>query len=275
MKTRKKLTTTFIFFVLCVVTSATLIPFLWMISASLKTNTEVFSVPFRWIPETLQFNNYIEIWTKIPFAQQIFNTFKISTIITIIQLFTSSFAAYGFAKIPFRGRNALFFLYVATIAVPWQAYMIPQFMMMTQLGLVNSHLSLILLRSFSAFGVFLMRQFFMSIPDELCEAARIDGLNEYGIYYRIILPLSKPIIATLSIFTFVSIWNDFMGPFIYINDRDLQTIQLGLRMFATEFSADYALIMAASVVSIIPTTILFIFLQRFFIEGLAAGGMKE
>lgn len=275
MKKRKMIKSSIIFLILCILTSVMLIPFLWMLSASLKTDAEVFSIPFKWLPETPMFQNYIEIWERIPFVQQLGNTFKLSFIITIIQLFTSSFAAYAFAKIKFRGREALFFLYVATIAVPWQGYMIPQFMMMRDLGLVNTHLSLILLRSFNAFGVFLMRQFFMGIPDELCEAARIDGLSEYGIYYRIILPLSKPVIATLSIFTFVSIWNDFMGPFIYLNDNSLKTIQLGLRMFATEYTADYSLIMAASIISLIPITILFLCLQKFFIEGLIAGSVKE
>ena len=152
--------------------------------------------------------------------------------------------------------------------------MVPQFIMMRQFGLVDNHASLILLQAFSAFGVFLLRQFFVSIPDEILDAARIDGMSEYGIYFRIMLPLSKPALATLTIFTSVAVWNDFMGPLIYLNSQHLKTIQVGLRMFIQQYSADYALIMAAALVSLIPVIILFLALQRFFIAGIATTGVK-
>ena len=152
--------------------------------------------------------------------------------------------------------------------------MVPQFALMGKLGLTNSHLGLILMQAFSAFGVFLMRQFMMSIPTELLEAARIDGLTEYGIFFRIALPLAKPGIATLVIFTFVNIWNDFMGPLIYLNSTELKTIQLGIRMFITQYGAEYALIMAASVLSLIPVLVIFVLCQKWFVEGITAGGVK-
>lgn len=145
---------------------------------------------------------------------------------------------------------------------------------MRYMGLNNTHLAIILLQAFSAFGVFLMRQFYQGVPDELCEAARIDGLSEYGIWARIMLPLSKPALSTLTIFTFVATWNDFLGPMIYLTDTKLKTIQIGLRMFISQYSAEYGLIMAASVVSIIPVVIVFLALQKYFVQGVAASGIK-
>ena len=265
---------TLIFLMLAFLSFIVLIPFLWMLSSSLKLDNEVFSVPIQWIPTSPRWANYLDIWKQIPFLTFYKNTAKLTLIITLLQLFTSSLASYGFAKMKFPGRNALFIAYIATIAVPWQVYMVPQFILMKNVGLVDTHMSLILLQAFTAFGVFLLRQFYMSIPEELSEAARIDGLSEYGIYARIILPLSKPSLATLTIFTFVNTWNDFMGPLIYLNSTKLKTIQLGLRMFISQYAADYGLIMAASVVAVVPVVVLFLFTQRFFIEGIATTGLK-
>ncbi len=251
-----------------------LVPYLWMLSSSLKMNKDVFSFPMQWIPANPRWENFVDIWTKIPLGRFIYNTAKLSVIVTILQLLTSSFAAYAFSKLHFKGKNVLFLGYIATIAIPWQAYMVPQFIMMRSLGLNNTHMAIILLQAFSAFGVFLMRQFYQGVPDELCEAARIDGLSEYGIWARIMLPLSKPALSTLTIFTFVSTWNDFLGPMIYLTKTDLKTIQIGLRMFISQYSAEYGLIMAASVVSIIPVVIVFLALQKYFVQGVAASGIK-
>ena len=251
-----------------------LLPFIWMISASLKMDKDVFTFPIRWIPEIPQWSNFSKIWTTIPFLNMFANTSKLTVIITFLQLLTSSFAGYAFAKLKFKGRDILFLAYISSIAIPWQAYMVPQFIMMRRFDLVDTHLSLIMLQAFSAFGVFLMRQFFISIPNDILDAARIDGLSEYGIYFRIMLPLSKPAIATLTIFTAVFVWNDFMGPLIYLNSTNLKTIQLGLRMFIQQYSANYALIMAASLVSLIPMIVLFLTFQRFFVEGIATTGIK-
>ena len=252
----------------------TLIPFVWMLSSSLKLDREVFSYPMKWLPETFHWENYVKIWEKVPMLTFFKNTAFIALMVTFIQSLTSSFAAYAFAKLRFKGRDVLFICYIATIAVPWQAYMLPQFIMMRSVGLYDTPWAIIVLQSFSAFGVFLMRQFYQSIPDELCEAARIDGLSEYGIWLRIMLPLSKAAIATLVIFTFVGTWNDYMGPMIYLTRQENLTIQVGLRRFIQENSSDYHLIMATSVVSLIPVSVVFLCLQKYFIEGIATSGLK-
>ncbi|MBE5993537.1 MAG: carbohydrate ABC transporter permease [Paenibacillaceae bacterium] len=251
-----------------------LIPFAWMISASLKLEKDVFSFPIVWVPSDPQWNNYLEIWNKVPLLTGFINTAKLTMFTTILQLLTSSFAAYAFAKLEFKGRDTLFMLYVMTISIPWQVYMVPQYKLMTWFGLTDSHLGLILMHAFTAMGVFLMRQFFVSIPNELLEAARIDGLSEYGIWQKLMLPLSKPAIATLCITSFTFEWNDFMGPLIYLSSQKKKTIQLMLRMFNTQYSSNYAQIMAAATVALIPVLILFVFLQRYFVEGVASSGIK-
>ena len=260
--------------VLILICAATLLPLVWMLSASLKLDKDVFRIPIEWIPSDPAWSNYQRIWDQVPMLQFTFNPFKITVITTVIQVFTCSFAAYGFAKCQFKGRNLLFLIYVATIAVPWQVYMLPQYSMMNKFGLVDTHASLILLHAFDAFGVFLLRQFCMGIPNELLEAARIDGLSEYGIYRRIVLPQMGPSIATLVIFTFVTNWNDFMGPMIYLNSTELKTVQLGIRMFMGQYSSEYGLIMAASVVSLIPVIVVFLIFQKKFVQGIATSGLK-
>lgn len=251
-----------------------LIPFLWMLSSSLKTSVDVFSIPMKWIPETFHWENYSVIWSRVPLMAYFTNTATVAIVVTFMQILTSSFAAYAFAKMRFKGRDALFLAYIGTIAVPWQVYMTPQFIMMRSVGLYDTIWALVVLQSFSAFGVFLMRQFYLGIPLELSEAARIDGLSEYGIWARIILPLSKPAIATLAIFTFVNTWNDYMGPLIYLTTDTSKTIQVGLRRFIQAYSAEYQNIMAASLCSLLPVAIVFLFLQRYFIEGIATTGLK-
>jgi len=273
-KKKEKIGKIITFICLTVISLLILTPFFWMISSSLKTDIEVFNIPFEWIPRQPQWRNYIDIWISIPLATYLRNTTFLTIIVTILQLFTSSFAAYGFSKMRFKGRDSLFLLYIATIAVPWQAFMIPQFILMRNLGLTNTLWALVLLQAFSAFGVFLMRQSYLSIPEELSEAARIDGLSEYGIYFKIILPLVKPALATLAILTMTFVWNDFMGPFIYLSSSELFTIQIGLRTFIGQFSAQYALIMTGSVLSVIPIATVFLFAQKYFIEGIASSGVK-
>ena len=273
-KRRNAIMRFFIYFFLIVITAFMLLPFLWMLSSSFKENKDVFGFPIQWIPENPRWQNYVDIWTEIPLLTFIKNTAKITIVVTLLQLFTSSFAAYAFAKMQFKGKNVLFLGYIATIAVPWQAYMVPQFMMMRSWGLNNTHLAIICLQAFSAFGVFLMKQFYEGVPTELCEAARIDGLSEYGIWWRVMLPLSKPALSTLTIFTFVSTWNDFLGPLIYLTKTELKTIQIGLRMFISQYSAEYGLIMAASVIALIPVLIVFLSLQKYFVQGVASAGLK-
>ena len=260
--------------ILIFLASITVIPFLWMLSASVKLNKDVFTWPMKWIPENPRWQNYVDIWTKIPMLTFIENTVFLTVVVTILQLFTSSFAAYAFSKLRFRGRGFLFLGYIATIAMPWQVYMVPQFIMMSGMGLNDRLAAMICLQAFSAFGVFMMKQFYDSVPDDLCEAARIDGMSEYGIWWRIMLPLSKPSLATLTIFTFVNTWNDFLGPQLYLHTQEKKTLQLGLRMFIGQYSAEYGLIMAASVVALIPVLVVFLSLQKYFVQGIATSGMK-
>ena len=241
---RSPVKTVLLYIVLILLTFITLLPLLWMVSSSFKLSSEVFSFPIKWIPETWHWENFVTIWQKINLATYTMNSFKLSILITLIQLLTSSFAAYGFSKCRFPGRNVLFLAYIATIAIPWQVYMLPQYVMMQRMHLIDTHLSIILLQSFTAFGVFLLRQFYITIPDELLEAS------------------------------FVTVWNDYMGPMIYFNSDRLKTIQLGIQLFVGQYSAEYGLIMATSVMAIIPVLIVFLAFQRFFVEGIASSGLK-
>lgn len=275
MKRNRAIGKVFLYLVLIIITALMIIPFLWMLSASIKSNTEVFKItPFQFIPDVPRWDNYKEIWTKIPLMNFIGNTVFLTIVVTFLQLLTSSFAAYAFAKLEFKHKNALFLAYIATIAMPWQVYMVPQFIMMRGMGLNDKLLAMICLQAFSAFGVFMMKQFYEGIPDSLCEAARIDGMSEYRIYASIMLPLSKPALSTLTIFTFVNTWNDYLGPLIYLKTETKKTIQLGLKMFIGQFSAEYGLIMAGSIITLIPVLIIFLCLQKYFVEGVVSTGLK-
>ena len=251
-----------------------ILPFLWMLSSSFKDSLEVFNFPIQWIPQNLKLENYSYIWNRANYPQLFFNTLKLTVVITILQIVTCSLAAYAFSKLVFPERDKIFILYLATLMLPYQVVMIPQFSVIKIFGLTNTHMALILIQAFNPMGVFLMKQFFDGIPNELSEAARIDGLNEFGIYSKIIMPLSKSVIGTLVILTSVSVWNDFLAPLIYINSRELYTIQLGLRNMISEFTAEYGPIMAASVISIIPILIVFLCFQSFFEQSLASSGVK-
>lgn len=251
-----------------------ILPFLWMLSSSFKDSLEVFNFPIQWIPQNLKLENYSYIWNKANYPQLFFNALKLTVVITILQIVTCSLAAYAFSKLVFPERDKIFILYLATLMLPYQVVMIPQFSVIKIFGLTNTHMALILIQAFNPMGVFLMKQFFDGIPNELSEAARIDGLNEFGIYSKIIMPLSKSVIGTLVILTSVSVWNDFLAPLIYINSRELYTIQLGLRNMISEFTAEYGPIMAASVISIIPILIVFLCFQSFFEQSLASSGVK-
>ncbi|TFD93533.1 carbohydrate ABC transporter permease [Cryobacterium lactosi] len=261
--------------VLIVAALALFAPFIWMVLSSLKTSNEVFSVPVTWFPEIFVWNNYVEIWTKSDMLTWIRNTMFLAVVVTFLQVLTGSFAAYGFARIRFPGRDALFLVYIGTIAVPWQSYMIPQFILMSELKVSNTLWSIVLLQAFGAFGVFLMKQFYETIPEELSEAARLDGLSEYGIWRRIMLPLSVPALASLGLLTFVNTWNDYLGPLIYLRDPNLWTVQLGLKSFVSNlFDTNYALLFAGLTISVIPIAIIFLLGQKYFVEGLATSGMK-
>lgn len=260
---------------LLIAAAAMLLPFFWMIMSSLKTANEVFSVPVQWIPEVFVWQNYLDIWTESNMLVWIRNTLLLAVVVTFLQVLTGSFAAYGFARIRFPGRDILFLCYIGTIAVPWQSYMIPQFILLSDLKVANTLWAIILIQAFGAFGVFLMKQFYETVPEDLSEAARLDGLSEYGIWRRIMLPLSVPAIASLSLLTFTSTWNDYLGPLIYLRNPDLWTIQLGLKSFVSNlYDTDYALLFAGLTISVIPIAIVFLLGQKYFVEGIATSGMK-
>jgi multiple sugar transport system permease protein len=252
-----------------------LLPFFWMVMSSLKSPDEVFTVPVHWLPSVFVWDNYLRIWQHSGILTWVRNTVILSVTVTFLQVLTSSFAAYGFARVRFPGRDVLFLLYVGTIAVPWQSYMIPQFILMSHLKLTNTLYAVMLLQAFGAFGVFLMRQYYLTVPEELSEAARIDGLSEYGIWRRIMLPLSVPALASLTLLTFVNTWNDYLGPLIYLRSPNLWTLQLGLQTFIhTLYNANYAWLFAGLTLSVIPIAVIFGLGQRYFIEGIATSGLK-
>jgi len=259
---------------LVVAAAGLLLPFYWMVVSSLKTNNEIFTIPIKWLPDSVVWHNYVTIWQKSAMTTWLKNTLILSVAVTFLQVFTGSFAAYGFSKVRFPGRDALFLTYIGTLAVPWQSYMVPQFILMTKLHLSDTLWAIIALQAFGAFGVFLMRQFYESIPEELSEAARIDGMSEYGIYRRIMLPLSVPALASLTLLTFVTTWNDYLGPLLYLRSPGVRTIQLGLRTFIDAYNAEYALIMTGSVLSVLPIAVIFLLGQRYFVEGVATTGLK-
>ncbi|MFK0524052.1 carbohydrate ABC transporter permease [Paenibacillus illinoisensis] len=251
-----------------------IVPFLWMLSTSFKLQEEVFQYPIQWIPQVFHFENYVEVWTSIPFPLYYFNSLKVSILVTLGQLITCSLAGYAFARLDFPGKNRLFIMYFAAFMIPYQVIMIPQYFVIKKLGLVDSHWALILLEIFSPYGVFLMRQFLSGISKELSEAARIDGCNEFGIFARIIMPLAKPALATLGIFAFSWVWNDFQAPLIYLTSDSLKTLPLGLASLNGEFTSQTQLIMAGTVLSLIPVVTVFLFFQRYFISGITAGSVK-
>lgn len=272
-KTRGAVFNALVFIFLLIVLVIMVFPFLWMVCASLKYNTEIFSST-AWLPKVFRWSNYHDVWTQISFLTFYGNTVKLAVTITVAQLFTCSCAAYAFSRLRFPGRDKIFLIYLATMMVPWQAIMIPQFVIVKSMGLYNTLWSLILVNAFSVFGMFILRQFMLGLPMELSDAARIDGCNEFQIYSRIILPLTKPALATLTIFTFTFAWNDYLAPMIYLSDDSIKTIQLGLTLFRSTYSAEYNLIMAGTVCSLIPIILIYAFAQKYIISGIAFTGLK-
>ena len=252
----------------------TIFPFLWMISTSLKYDAQVFTNPIQWIPNPVNWNNYLRVWQDIPFLTYYKNTAIVSVCGTALQVLCCSLAAYAFAKLRFFGKNALFLVFLATMMVPWHTIMIPQYILMGQFHMTDRLVTLILMQAFSAFGIFLMRQFFMGLPNELREAGKIDGAGEFRIFWQIMLPQATPGIATLSIFTFIGQWNDYISPLIYLNSPELYTLQLGLKMFAGQYTMQYALTMAGTVCAMVPIFLVYLIFEKQITQGIAFTGMK-
>lgn len=274
MKMKKYVFYPVIFVILVLIGATMLFPFLWMVIGSLKPKAELFAVPMKLFPSTWMWKNYGDVLKKIPFVTFYINTAKIAVFSTMGQVITCALSAYAFAKLRFKGRDFLFMLYLATMMIPYQVTMIPQYELMNKLNLLNSRAALIILHCFSPFGVFLLRQFFVSIPDSLIEAARIDGAKDFRILSQIVLPLSKSALATLVTLKFLDSWNEFTGPLIFLNEKEKFTLQVGIRMFQQENGTEYTLIMAATTMSLIPIVLLYVFAQKYFIEGIAAAGVK-
>lgn len=251
------------------------LPFIWMISTSLKPTNEVFTFPPKLFGSKIMWENYSRISERFPFWVFFLNSLKITVIVTLSQLITSSMAGFAFARLKFKFREALFACYLATMMIPAQVTIIPNFLVMKYYNLVDTHYSLILPALVSAFGTFLMRQFFMTIPYELEESAKIDGCTPFGIYVRIFVPLSKPAITTLGVFTFMGVWNDFLGPLIFINTQSKMTITLGLASMQGMYSTDWPALMAGTFISLIPVIIIYLFAQDMFVKGITLTGLKE
>ncbi|AGE22474.1 carbohydrate ABC transporter permease [Geobacillus zalihae] len=250
-------------------------PFLWMLSTSFKDMSEVFIFPPKPFGKEIHWENYLRIFDRFPFDLFFLNSLKITVIVVIGQLITSSMAGYVFARLKFRYRDIIFGLYLATMMVPSQVTMIPTFILMRYYGLVDTHASLILPGLVSAFGTFLMRQFFLTIPSALEDAAKIDGCTPFGIYWRIFLPLSKPALATLGVFVFMGTWNDFLGPLVFINSLEKMTLPLGLASMQGMYSTDWPVLMAGTVLSLLPVIVIFLLAQDFFIRGITLSGLKD
>ncbi|ETT60183.1 carbohydrate ABC transporter permease [Paenibacillus sp. FSL H8-0457] len=252
-----------------------IVPFLWMISTSFKMPAEVFQYPIQWIPAQFMWDHHVKVWTGAnSFGHYYLNSLKVALISTVGAVLLSALAAYGFARIEFKGRNAMFMIYLSMMMVPPQVLFVPKFIMFDWVGIYNTHWALILPGVFTIFGVFMMRQFFLSVPHEISEAAFIDGAGHFRIFSRIILPMAKPSLATLAIIDFSWHWNDYENALVFLIDQDLYTVPLGLQNFILENTVDYNGMMAAATAGIIPMILVFLIGQKYIIQGVASSAVK-
>ena len=251
-----------------------LFPFYWMVSSSLKTELEIFQVPPKWLPIPPVWENYTYVFKVVNFGLYTYNSMKLGVLWTVGVVLSSSWAAYGFARVRFWGRNALFIITLAALMIPGQVTMIPTFILMNKLGWVNTHLPLWVPAFFgSAFGIFLMRQYFLTIPQELLDAAKIDGCSHFGIYGRIIMPLAQPALASLALLAFMGSWNNLLGPVIYLYDERLFTLPIGLTRFQGMYVTYWAYTMAGGTLTVLPILILFLLTQKYFVQGVVLTGL--
>ena len=271
-KGRRALERGLIYLILVLTCLIVLFPLVVIVSSSFKTEREIFSFPMTIIPNEPILDNFEALLDRFPLY--ILNSLKVTTLITLIQVLTATSAGYAFSKLKWPGRDFVFLLYISSIMIPFQVYIIPQFIIVRVLGLYDTHLALILVSSFTAFGTFLARQFFLTIPDSYIEAARISGVNHFQIYRMIILPLSTPVVATLAVLSFRYWWNDLFTALIYITSQDLKTLPLGLADFVSEYDVYYGPQMAASLIAIVPVIVVYVFAQRYIVSGVVATGIK-
>lgn len=254
-----------------------LLPLLWMISGSLKTPLSIFDYPVDWIPDVPQWKNYVEVWTSeaMPFWRLYANSTFIVVITLIGQLTFASLAAYAFAKLEFRGKNFIFMLFLAAMMIPNQATIIPRFMVFKSVGLYDNLWAIIFPGWFNATAIFMLRQTYLGLPDGLVEAAKIDGANHFRIWAQITMPLTKPAMVSLGVLGFITCWNEYLSPLIFLIDHKLYTIALGIRFYFADEAQEFNITMAAATSAILPILLIFFFCQRYFIEGIATSGMKE
>ena len=262
----------FIILALCMV--VTLLPFIWMVLTSLKTQSEAVTIPLQILPNKLLFSNYVSVFKKIPFAKMYLNTIVSTAVVVSVQVILCSMAAYAFGRIKFPGRNAIFGALLAVLMVPSSFFVLPQYLMIQKMGLLNTIPALFIPGLFSAFGTFLMRQFFMALPNDLEDAARIDGCNHFMIFTKIMFPLVKPGVVALAILTLRSAWNDLMWPMIVNTSPEKMTLSAGLSFLQGQYSTDYPIMMAGAVLAVLPLLVLFAVFQKQFIEGIALQGIK-
>jgi len=252
-----------------------LLPILWMISTSLKPLNRVFDLPIQWIPRPPQWGNYPAAWNEFPFARYFVNSFIVSASVTVLNVFLAGLAGYSLAKYRYFGQRALFIAILSTLMLPIEVLMVPTFLIVKALGWLNTYQGLIIPVVADAFGIFLMRQFMLGLPDSLVEAARIDGAGELGTYFRIVVPLIWPAVLTLAIFSWRETWDAFVWPFIIITEDSLRTVPIGLQRFQEQYVTTYNSVMAISTIAMVPMILLFFFFQRAFIRGIALSGLKE
>jgi multiple sugar transport system permease protein len=251
-----------------------ILPLVWMISASFKFESDVFTMPIKWIPTHPTLNNYRTAFTDYPYLRWYFNTFYSTIMVVILSLFTSSLAGYAFAKLECRGKDLIFMIFIGTMMIPSQIRIIPQFMMFRVLHLNNTLSCIILPWSYNAFAIFMMRQFFVSVPNELIEAAKIDGTTDATTFFRIVLPIASSQLAALGILAFTWGWNQYFGPLVYINDRNKQVLSVGIAMFKSTYTENYGIQMAGATLALLPIIIVYLALQKQFVESIALSGVK-
>jgi multiple sugar transport system permease protein len=262
------------FLVLAFVAFVVLLPFIWTLLTSFKVNADIVTYPPQLFPRTLTLSHYADIWHRIPYARQLLNTVIFAGGVTAISLFLDSLTAYALARLEFPGRDVLFLAILVTMMLPFQVTLIPLFSLLTQLDWINTHQGLIVPRATNAFGIFFLRQFFISIPRDLEDAARVDGASEFRIYRQIVMPLAVPALLTLALFHFMYNWNDLLWPLIVTTDASMQTLPAGLALFMGEHVVEYGLLMAGSILALLPMIVMFLLVQRKFVEGIATTGIK-
>jgi multiple sugar transport system permease protein len=270
----KRIGTVLVYLILIIIAVTMIMPFIWMISTSLMGEFEVYQFPPKFLPSIIKWTNFKEAMTMQPFGRFFINTMIVSLASVLGQLIFCSMAAYAFARLHFRWRNKVFGLYIATMMIPAIVTIIPAFLIITVFGWMNTYWALFAPTLSSIWGIFLLKQFFQTIPKDLEDAARIDGASEFTIFWRIVLPLSKPALATLAIFAFMGSWKDFLWPLIVTNRTDMRTVEVGIAGFSSMYSTDWPHQMAAAVVVMLPIVLVFIFAQKYFVRGITLTGIK-